>query len=125
VTRPVRVLVTGSTTWTDADAIRRELSVLPAGTVVVHGDCPGVDAFAGEVAATLGLTVERWEKNSDDHRKYRRAAWKGLNERMLASGVSLLFAFHPDWDVEGKARGTRHLLALARAAGIDVRAFDR
>jgi hypothetical protein len=121
----MRVLVTGSTTWTDADAIRRELSVLPAGTVVIHGDCPGVDALAGEGAAALGLTVERWEKNRDDYQKYRRAAWKGLNERMLAPGVSLVLAFHPDWNVEGKARGTRHLLALAGAAGIEIRAFGR
>jgi hypothetical protein len=121
----MRVLVTGSTTWTDAEAIRHELSALPAGTVVVHGDCPGVDALAGEVAAALGLTVECWEKNTDDYRKYCRAAWKGLNERMLASGVNLVFAFHPDWDVDGKARGTQHLLALARAAGIETRAFGR
>ena len=81
--------------------------------MVVHGDCPGVDALAGEVAAALSLTIECWEKNTDDYRNYRRAAWKGLNERMLDSRVTLVLAFHPYWDVEGKARGTRHLLALA------------
>ena len=119
----MRVLVTGSTTWTDAAAIRRELTRLPAEAVVIHGDCPGVDALAGQVAAELGLVVERWAKNTEDYRRYRRGAWKGLNERMLASGVVLILAFHPEWNVQGKARGTRHLLALAEAAGVEVRAF--
>ena len=121
----MRVLVTGSTSWADAEAIRRELSALPPGAVVIHGDCPGADELAGQVATELGLIVERWAKNSDDYRRHRRGAWKGLNERMLASGVALVLAFHPDWEVRGKAHGTRHVLDLATAAGIEVRAFAR
>ena len=46
----MRVLVTGSIQWTDADAIRRELVQLPPGSVVIHGDCTGADALAGEIA---------------------------------------------------------------------------
>ena len=119
----MRVLVTGSTTWTDPEPIRRELGRLPAGAAVVHGDCQGVDALAGEIGRALGLAVERWEKSPEDYRRYRRGAWKGLNERMLASGVGLVLAFHREWNVRGKASGTRHLLDLARTAGVEVRAF--
>ena len=92
------MIVTGSTFWTDADAIRRELAKLPPGTIVIHGDCDGVDALAGQVALELGLTVEAFRKKPDDHRRYRLAAWKAQNERMLASGVELVLAFHPELD---------------------------
>ncbi|AZP10710.1 SLOG family protein [Undibacterium parvum] len=42
----MRVLITGSTTWTDIEALRRELSRLPNLSVIITGDTPGVDAFA-------------------------------------------------------------------------------
>jgi hypothetical protein len=121
----MRVLVTGSTSWTDPDPIRREFADLPPGTTALHGDCVVVDALAGEVARLLGSTVERWEKLPADFRRYGRAAWKGLNERMLASGVNLVIAFHPDWNVQGRARGTRHTMQLAEAAGAELHAFAR
>jgi hypothetical protein len=121
----MRVLLTGSTTWTDATAIRRELAKLPAHAVVIHGDCPGVDELGGRIAADLGLKVECWAKDELDAARYGNQAWQGLNERMLAAGVDLVLAFHPDWAIEGKAHGTRHLLGLAEAAGVEVRAFDR
>jgi hypothetical protein len=39
---------------------------------------------------------------------------------MLASGAMLVLAFHPALE---KSRGTRHLVEIARAAGIEVRVF--
>lgn len=119
----MRVIVTGSTTWTDAEAIRRELAKVPPDAVVIHGDCDGADALAGDIARSLGLAVERWAKCPADYRKYQRGAWKALNERMLAAGADLVLAFHPEWDVKGKARGTNHMLGLARQAGVECRAF--
>jgi hypothetical protein len=113
----MKVIVAGSSTWTDAEAIRRELLLLPAGSVVIHGDAPGADALAGEVAAALGLVVEPLAKNEDDYRRYGLGAWKGLNERMLASGAELVLAFHPDI---ASSKGTGHMVALARAAGVAV-----
>jgi hypothetical protein len=46
----MRVVVTGSTTWDDAAALRCELSALPAHSTVVTGDTPGIDALAVAVA---------------------------------------------------------------------------
>src|SRR5437879_4503622 len=120
----MRVLVTGSTQWTDADAIRRELAQLPPGSVVIHGDCAGADALAGEIARELGLIVEAWAKNADDFRRYGKAAWKRLNERMLESGVDLVLAFHAELHQPGKARGSKHMMDLARQKGVEVRASD-
>lgn len=114
------VIVAGAVAWSDPAAIERELSKLPSGSTVIHGDCPGADALAGTIAARLGLVVAPMAKNRDDARRYRRGAWKGLNERMLARGAALVLVFHPDFDA---SRGSKHLATLARAAGVEVRIF--
>jgi hypothetical protein len=116
----MRVIVAGASDWSDAEAIARELAKLPPGTTVIHGDAPGADALAGAAAARLGFRVEPMAKNREDFARYKRGAWKGLNERMLASGAVLVLAFHTDL---ARSRGTKHLVELARAAGIEVRLF--
>ena len=116
----MRVIVAGAADWTDGEAIARELAKLPPGATVIHGDAPGADALAGAAAARLGFSVEPVAKNREDYARYKRGAWKGLNERMLASGAVLVLAFHADL---ARSRGTRHLVELARAAGIEVRVF--
>ncbi|MEL6109952.1 MAG: hypothetical protein AAFU85_28405 [Planctomycetota bacterium] len=113
----MRVIVAGSTTWKNADAIRERLKSLPAETAVVVGDAPGADEMGGEIAAQLDLAVEPMVKNSEDHERFQKLAWKGLNERMLATGIDLVLAFHPDVD---QSTGTKHLIELADAAGIPV-----
>jgi hypothetical protein len=116
----MRVIVAGATAWNDVAAIRRELAKLPVETIIVHGDSPGADALAGQIATELGLLVEAMVKNKDDYAKYRRGAWKGLNERMLASGALRVLAFHP---AIADSHGTKHLVAIARAKGIEVQVF--
>jgi hypothetical protein len=116
----MRVIVAGAVAWANADVIRRELSRLPAGTVVIHGDCPGADALAGQIAAELGFAVEPMAKNAADRVRYGRAAWKGLNERMLAGGAELVLVFHPDFD---SSKGSRHMAELALVACVEVRVF--
>ena len=96
----MRVLITGSTTWTDNAALRREMSALPARTTLVTGDTPHADRKA-----------------------YPEDSWKGLNERMLATGIDLVLAFHADYGKPGCARGTVHMVELAKAAGIEARTF--
>lgn len=125
--RPVgiRVVVTGSTSWTDSGALRRELAKLPAGLTVIHGDSTGADALAGQAARKLGFIVEPFRKETADYHRYGRAAWKRLNERMLESGADLVLAFHPELHEPGKAKGTKHMLDLAQARGIPSREFTR
>jgi len=119
----MRILVTGSTAWTDALAIRREFARLPGACTVVTGDCPGVDACAIRVATALGWPLEGMKKNRADGRKHPGESWKGLNERMLATGIDLVLAFHADLDKPECARGTRHVLDLALLAGIPTLTF--
>lgn len=116
----MRVIVTGATAWKDEAAVRRELAKLPAGSVIIHGDCAGADEIAGRVGRELGLAVEAMDKNAADRAKYGRLSWKGLNERMLATGADLVLAFHHDLD---GSSGTKHMVEIARSAGVEVQAF--
>jgi hypothetical protein len=120
----MRVLIIGATAWTNAEAIRQELRRLPTDSVIIHGDAPGADALAGQIGRELGLTVVRMTKNSDDRRRYGRAAWKGLNERMLQQGVALVLAFHTELLDPSRAHGTRHAIQLAQGQGVLVRVID-
>jgi hypothetical protein len=116
----MRVIVAGAVAWADVEAIRRELAKLPPETVVIHGDCDGADALAGRIAAELGFAVEPMAKNAADRARYKKAAWKGLNERMLATGAELVLVFHPTFDA---SKGSKHLAELAVRASVEVRVF--
>jgi len=122
-TFPKRVLITGSTTWIDVNALRRELVKLPANSVIVTGDTPGVDANAITIAKELGLGVEAMQKAKEDYLRYPADGWKRLNDRMLKTGINLVLAFHADYDKPGMARGTKHAVELAQQAKIEVRIF--
>lgn len=116
----MRVIVAGAVAWTDVEAIRRELAKLPAGTVIIHGDCAGADAIAGEIARELDFAVEAMAKNAADRARYKELAWKGLNERMLATGAELVLVFHPNFEA---SKGSKHMAELAANARVEVRVF--
>ncbi len=114
----MKVIVAGSTIWDDRESIRQELAALPSDTTVIFGDSPGADQIGGEIASELNLKVQPMSKHKDDYQRYKRGAWKALNERMLASDAELVLAFHPDL---AKSRGTKHLVKLAQEAGVPVK----
>lgn len=114
----MRVIIAGATTWTDRDLIREQLAALPSDTVVVYGDAPGADAIAGEIAVELNFKTEPMVKNKEDYRRFGRVAWKGLNERMLATGIDLVVGFHPDVE---SSQGTKHMADIAKAADVTVK----
>ncbi|WP_301002418.1 hypothetical protein [Capsulimonas corticalis] len=76
-----------------------------------------------EIGGELGYRVDAMRKTRNDAQRYPGEAWKGLNERLIASGVSQVLAFHPDLGAPGKARGTQHAIDLAAAAGIPVQIY--
>lgn len=105
------VLVCGSRSWRDGEAIRKRLARLPRGTTVLHGGARGADRLAGTVARSLGLAVV--ELRAD----WSRGRWAGLerNLAMLDRGPDLVLAF---WD--GASGGTAHCIAHAERRGIPV-----
>lgn len=66
----MRVLITGSTTWTDTGPLRRELASVPAGSTIITGDTPGIDAMAIALAQELGLAVQPMRKNRTDRKAH-------------------------------------------------------
>lgn len=124
----LRILITGSRTWTDRDAIRHALETVLdqcAGdcfehiseVTVVHGAARGADRIAGEIATELGCKVEAHPADWDRHGK---SAGPIRNSEMVRLGADVCLAFPMQRSV-----GTRHCMQLARAAGISVCCYEQ
>jgi bifunctional DNA primase/polymerase-like protein/SLOG family YspA-like protein len=116
VAAPVRVLVTGSRTWTDTTTVAAALDALHAehgrALVVVHGACPhGADAIADGWATRNGVTVER---HPVDWATGRRAGPQ-RNTAMVATAPVACLAF-----IRNQSPGATHCARTAQAAGIPV-----
>lgn len=141
MTRPARVLVTGSRTWNDeqmvADALLEAwndaLQDGAPGIIVVHGACPrGADAIADRWARSAGIQVE--DHPAQNHPSQDFGPWPGAgphrNAYMIDLGADIALAFigpcenprcprtrpHPSHGAAGCA-------GLAKAAGIPVRRY--
>lgn len=117
----LRILVTGSRDWVDADAIGaaliafgRELSATPADVVVVHGGARGADTIAGRWARDFGI---REEVHRADWRRadgtVDRAAGIRRNQAMVDAGADVCLAF-----IRNVSPGATHCASAAQAAGI-------
>lgn len=122
---PVRILMTGSRTWTDrraiAGSIRRALKFLgrePEQATLIHGAAQGADKLAESIAVELGLRTEAhpadWNTHNSNCPKTdpgNGSCWQGLtkggrtyckragfrrNQEMIDSGVDILLAFIQD-----------------------------
>ena len=116
--------MTGSTKWTDIGSLYEVLSRYPKDTVFVTGDTPGIDALVVQFGSENGYRVDAMRKTLNDQERHPGEAWKGLNERMIGSGVELLLVFHPDLDKPNCARGARHAIELSVAALIPVERYS-
>lgn len=105
----------GDRNWIDPRPVLRELRTYPAGTVVIHGAARGADTLAARAAYQLGFDVRAYPA---DWERYGRSAGPRRNAIMLREGKpDAVLAFHADID---KSRGTKHMVALARVAGLPV-----
>lgn len=116
----MRVLVTGSRTWTDKDLIRQKLlggkQARGASYTVVHGACPqGADRMVDEITAELGLAVER---HPADWKKHGNRAGFVRNAEMVATRPDFCLAF-----IHNSSRGATMCADLADKAGIPTYRF--
>lgn len=112
----MKVLCCGDREWKDWRSIRRALESLGPNTVIVHGDCRGADKMCGFVASQFGYSVDA---NKANWGKYGLAAGPIRNAEMLTKhrDIGLVLAFH---DNISASKGTKDMVAQARAAGIPV-----
>jgi acid phosphatase class B len=116
----VRVLVTGSRTWTRRYEVVNALCDLHTEygerLVVVHGDCPrGADAMARVWADRLHVQQEAYPA---DWSTYGRAAGHRRNAEMIATRPDRVLAF-----IRDNSPGATGCVELARQAGIPVTEF--
>lgn len=111
------VLICGSRSWDDPEAIAAELDRLPADTTIVHGGCPtGADAMADGLARARGLAVRVFPA---DWRTHGPNAGPIRNNQMLREGhPDLVLAFARDLE---RSTGTRHMVNQARRARVATR----
>lgn len=112
----LRILVTGSRTWDDAEIIEGALrpfveQVGAENVTVVHGACPhGADALAHRIARRLGMAPE---PHPADWRRHGKRAGFLRNKAMVALGADACLAF-----IRDGSRGATHTADLAEAANI-------
>lgn len=107
-----RILITGSRTWEDTDAILEALDEHGGDyAVVVSGHCPkGADAIAEACAHELGMDVE---EHPADWKTHGRRAGFVRNAEMVNLGADLCLAF-----IRDNSKGASMTADLAQKAGI-------
>jgi hypothetical protein len=122
-----RVIVCGSRSWRDRQAISNRLYSLVTENgwrypepVIVHGKCPrGADRLCDEEAGKAGLLTEPhpadWDGyTAEDFKRFgRKGAGRKRNEEMAELGAVLCIAF---WD--GRSTGTKDMIERATRHGI-------
>ena len=112
----MRLLVCGSTEFTDRDKMTHELAKIgwKKVKVVIHGDARGADRMAGEIAK---LYKKRVKKFPAKWKLYGRAAGPIRNQKMLDKGKpNFVLAFPMENSV-----GTWDMVMRAKKAGVKVR----
>lgn len=126
----MRILVTGSRTWSDRAKVLEVLSEYAApGAILVSGRCPrGLDHIAETIwTEHFGLEVEPHEADWDT---YGKQAGFVRNQEMVDSNPDVTLAFL-DHCVDRKCKrqpghdshGTSHTARRSEVAGIPVRRF--
>lgn len=106
----MRVVVSGSRSITDANAVERELrSYLACKDEVVTGGAQGVDAIAHDYAYRMFCKTEVVEAEWD---RFGKQAGPIRNRKMLED-ADMLVAI---WD--GKSRGTKNAIQTALELGV-------
>lgn len=101
----MKVLVTGSRGWTDAQKLGDTLAALKP-TLIIHGGARGADRLADEWAKKNGIQTQI---HLPDWEGYGKRAGMIRNEQMLnESRPDVVVAF---WD--GASRGTLHMIGYA------------
>ena len=109
------VIIAGTRTFDDFDLLCRKCDVFFSDkkpTAIICGEARGADTLGRRYAEDHGISVESYPADWDH---YGRSAGFIRNKEM-ASRADALVAF---WD--GKSRGTKNMIEIARSKGIPIR----
>jgi len=118
----MRIMVTGSRTWKDFNALNYGLAEVwhrlgdPVDPLLVHGGALGVDRMSRDIWESRGWTCEEY-----------KADWQGLgkkagfvrNDEMLRSGIDHIVAF-----MDGPTPGTCDAFSKSYALGIPSSLYE-
>lgn len=113
----IRILITGSRTWTDIDYIRQVFTsindTLAEEITLVSGHCPkGADMLGEKIALELGWNVEL---HPADWNQHGRKAGFVRNQMMVDSQPYQLVAF-----VHNKSKGAAMTVQIAKKASLPI-----
>lgn len=114
----MRILITGSRTWTDYAVIEEVLGeyLEYPDVTLVSGHCAeGADALCERFADLMGWTAEL---HAADWEKYGKKAGYIRNADMVSLGADVCLAF-----IRNRSRGATMTAGLALQAGIPVRSY--
>jgi len=122
----VKVLVCGSRDWCNEAVVRKALTLLPVGTVIIHGGARGADTIADTIARALKFEVRVYPA---DWIGGGKAAGPIRNSRMLREqhpdeqgvridkGIAFSTHFHT-------SRGTLDMATKMSKENIPVTVYD-
>lgn len=114
----IRLLITGSRTWTDAKRIENAIYNLwqyDKDITIVHGDCPsGADHIADLIAINQSLEVERYPADWT----YGKRAGFVRNKQMVDTDPDQCYAF-----IKDDSKGATMCAKLASERGIPTYYF--
>ena len=113
----LKLIIAGSREFNDYILLKRELENFLEGTdnndvEIVSGTARGADALGEKFALETGINVKRFPANWNLYGK--RAGY--IRNREMAEYANACIVF---WD--GKSRGTKHMIDLAKLIGIETR----
>jgi hypothetical protein len=113
-----RLLITGSRTWVDENAIVEQFKLIHARfgseVTLVSGACKsGADALCEKLAVPAGWLVEL---HPADWEKHGKSAGFKRNAEMVELGADACLAF-----IKDNSRGASHTAGLAETAGIPTK----
>lgn len=112
----MRVIVAGSRTIKDFEQVKTAIEesgfvTHPATSKIVSGGASGVDQLGERYARETGCALDRFPAQWE---RYGRSAGFKRNEEMAQNADALVAV----WD--GRSRGTRHMIDVARAKGLAI-----
>lgn len=114
----MRILITGSRTWTDRDTIRKALldtaerCTDSEPITLIHGTATGADSIAAQLALGFGWLIEA---HPADWLRYGKRAGFIRNVEMVATNPDICLAF-----IHNDSRGASMCADLASKAGVPL-----